>query len=68
MFKGGQRIGVEVKRADAPKVTPSMRIAMEDLKLDVLYVVYPGAHRFRLADGIEAVPLWAMLPAPGALQ
>ena len=32
-------------------------------KLDALYVVYPGLHRFKLADGIEAVPLWAMLPA-----
>ncbi len=39
-----------------------MRIAAEDLGLDVLYVVYPGEHRFRLAEGIEAVPLWAMLP------
>lgn len=68
MFKGRQRVGVEFKRADVPKVTPSMRIAMQDLNLDALYVVYPGLHRFRLADGIEAVPLWAMLPAPGALQ
>lgn len=64
MFKGRQRVGVEFKRADAPHVTPSMRIAMHDLKLDALYVVYPGLHRFRLADGIEAVPLWALLPAP----
>jgi predicted AAA+ superfamily ATPase len=68
MFKGQQRVGVEFKRADSPKVTPSMRIAMQDLKLDALYVVYPGLHRFRLADGIEAVPLWAMLPATGAAQ
>jgi len=66
MFKGSQRIGVEFKRADAPRVTPSMRIAMNDLKLDSLYVVYPGLHRYKLADGIEAVPLWAMLPAEPA--
>lgn len=63
MFKGQQRIGVEFKRADAPRVTTSMRIAMNDLKLDALYVVYPGLHRYKLADGVEAVPLWAMLPA-----
>ena len=62
MLKGRQRVGVEFKRADAPKVTPSMRIAMHDLKLDALYVVYPGAHRFSLADGVEAVPLWALMP------
>jgi predicted AAA+ superfamily ATPase len=62
MLRGSRRIGVEFKRADAPRVTPSMRIAIEDLKLDALYVVHPGAHRYALADGIEAVPLWALLP------
>lgn len=39
-----------------------MRIAMHDLKLDALYVVYPGAHRFNLTGGVEAVPLWALMP------
>lgn len=63
LLKGQQRVGVEFKRADMPKVTQSMRIAMDDLKLDALYVVYPGLHRFKLADGIEAVPLWAMTSA-----
>jgi hypothetical protein len=33
------------------------------LKLDALYVVYPGRHRYRLSDRVEAVPLWALLPA-----
>ncbi len=33
MLRGQQRIGVEFKRADAPKVTPSMRTAMDDLRL-----------------------------------
>jgi uncharacterized protein len=63
MLRGTQRVGVEFKRADAPKVTPSMRIAMEDLKLDALYVVYPGEQRYTLDEKIEAVPLWALLPA-----
>jgi predicted AAA+ superfamily ATPase len=62
MLQGNRRIGVEFKRADAPRITPSMRIAIDDLKLDALYVVYPGPHRFPLGEGIEAVPLWAMLP------
>jgi hypothetical protein len=39
-----------------------MRIALQDLKLDALYVVYPGLHRYKLADKVEAVPLCAMLP------
>ncbi len=60
MLKAGRRVGVEFKRADVPKVTASMRIAMHDLKLDALYVVYPGLHRFSLGDAMEAVPLSAL--------
>jgi predicted AAA+ superfamily ATPase len=66
LLKGRSRIGVEIKRADAPQVTRSMRIAIDDLQLDALYVVYPGDKRVALAPGIEAVPLWAMLPAGGS--
>jgi len=43
LMKNGQRIGIECKRADAPRLTPSMRIALEDLKLDHLFVYYPGS-------------------------
>lgn len=57
MFKYGKRIGVEFKYMDAPSLTPSMRIAMDDLGLYALYVVYPGNRRYRLSDRIEAVPL-----------
>ena len=32
-----------------------MRIALDDLKLDALYVVYPGLHRYALAPNVEAV-------------
>ena len=64
MFHAGRRVGVEFKRSDAPSVTKSMRIACEDLRLDALYVVYPGAHRYELEPGIEAVPLWSAL-TPG---
>ena len=63
MFKDGRRVGVEFKRADAPHLTPSMRIATSDLALDALYVVYPGDRRYSLADRIEAVPLSAVVPA-----
>ena len=57
LVKNGRRIGVECKRADAPAMTPSMRIALADLKLDRLHVVYPGQRRYPLADKVEAVPL-----------
>jgi predicted AAA+ superfamily ATPase len=61
MLRGTQRVGVEFKRSDTPRVTHSMRIAMQDLKLDALYVVHPGPHRYRMDEGIEAVPLWSLL-------
>ncbi len=61
MHKDGRRVGVEFKRADAPSLTSSMRIALADLELDALYVVYPGSRRYRLAQRVEAVPLGALL-------
>lgn len=57
LFKNARRLGVECKRMDAPVLTPSMRIALDDLKLDRLIVVYPGPDRYTLADRAEAVPL-----------
>lgn len=57
LFKNGRRIGVECKRVDAPTLTPSMRIALADLKMDELHVVYPGERCYPLADRVTAVPL-----------
>lgn len=64
--RGSQLFGVECKRADAPRLTPSIRVAMEDLELERVAVVYPGAKRFALSDAVEAVPL-AALAQPGSL-
>jgi predicted AAA+ superfamily ATPase len=57
LFKDRKRLGVEVKRADAPSLTPSMRIALADLRLDALVVLYPGKVRYTLAGRVEAVPI-----------
>ena len=54
--KGGRMYGVEIKRADAPTMTPSMRIALEDLKLESIVVIYPGKKRYSLHKKIEVVP------------
>jgi predicted AAA+ superfamily ATPase len=54
ILKNGKRTGYEFKYSDAPKITPSMRIACEDLKLDHLYVVYPGSATFSLSEKITA--------------
>ena len=56
LLKDGQMLGVECKRVDAPRLTPSMRIAMDNLKLERIAVVYPGTRRYALAENIQAVP------------
>jgi uncharacterized protein len=57
LFKNGRRIGIECKRADAPALTPSMRTALADLRLDHLYVLYPGDKTYTLGKNVEAMPL-----------
>lgn len=52
----GRRYGVEIKWNDAPDTTKAMRTAMTDLKLDKLFVVYPGKQGYRLDENIEVVP------------
>jgi hypothetical protein len=43
-----------------------VRIALDDLALDALYVVYSGEHRYALAPRVQALPLASLLPASGA--
>jgi len=57
MLASGRRVGVEFKREDAPRLTQSMQVALADLKLDRLSVIYPGKRRYRLAEKVEALPL-----------
>jgi predicted AAA+ superfamily ATPase len=64
--RGDRLLGIECKRADAPKLTPSIRMALEELGLERVAVIYPGAKRYPLAAGVEAVPL-TTLAEPGRL-
>lgn len=57
LVKNGLRIGIECKRSDAPRLTPSMRTSLTDLELDRLVVIYPGVRRYSLAEGVEVLPL-----------
>ena len=58
--RDGALFGIECKRADAPRMTPSIRVALEDLAVQGLVVIYPGTKRFPLAERVEAVPLRAI--------
>ena len=57
LFASGARYGVEVKYGDAPGITKSMRIALDDLELGHLFVVYPGPEAYELDKRITALPL-----------
>ncbi|HNW93660.1 MAG TPA: DUF4143 domain-containing protein, partial [bacterium] len=73
LLKDGRRLGVEVKRADAPSLTPSMKIACTDLQLEQLVVLYPGNRTYPLSEKVTVRPLatlvdggWqALFPRPG---
>jgi hypothetical protein len=57
LFKNGRRYGVEMKLQDAPALTASMRIALQDLRLDHLTVLYPGTRTYDLNDRVRVLPL-----------
>jgi predicted AAA+ superfamily ATPase len=57
VFWRGKRVGFEFKYNDAPDMTKSMHTAMEDLKLDQLFVVYPGSQSLALTDKAELVSI-----------
>lgn len=67
LIKDGRRIGVECKRVDAPKLTPSMRTAFETLDLSKLLVIYPGPLSYPLGEKIDAIPLVRLVENPAGL-
>lgn len=61
IVRGNRRLGFEFKRSCAPAITPSMRSALEDLKLTKLDIIYPGDKVFPLADRVRAVGITRLL-------
>lgn len=57
IFRNGARLGFEFKCSDAPVMTKSMHIALQDLNLKRLLVIYPGKERYRIHDKVEVFPL-----------
>lgn len=56
----GRLWGVACKRSDAPRLTPSIKVARADLGLERVAVLYPGGKRYPVAAGVEAVPVDAL--------
>ena len=61
LVRGNRRWGFEIKRTSSPTVTPSMRNAMSDLKLQRLFVIHAGQHSFDMGQKMRAVALPQML-------
>ncbi len=57
VVRGKKRWGFEVKRTSSPSMTPSMRAALTDLKLQRLFVVHAGEHSFDMAKNVRAIAL-----------
>jgi predicted AAA+ superfamily ATPase len=57
IYLPNRQIGFEIKRQDAPRLSRSMQIVIEDLKLEELLIVYPGKRAYPISDRIRAVPL-----------
>lgn len=58
--RGGELFGIEIKRADAPRLTPSIRIALDDLGLKRVMIIYPGVKKYPLAERVEAIPFQSL--------
>jgi uncharacterized protein len=54
---GGRNWGAEFKYEDAPRLTRSMKTAVADLRLERLWVIYPGKKAYRLAENVQVLPL-----------
>lgn len=54
---GNKKIGYEFKYQDAPKITKSMRIALEDLNLERINIVYPGNKSYQMNEKIYLISL-----------
>ena len=61
VVRGRRRVGFEIKRTTSPTMTPSVRIALADLKLDSLTVVHAGEHNFLLEKRVRAVAFGSLL-------
>lgn len=61
LLVNNQRLGFEIKYSDAPKLTASMKIALKDLALDKLTVIYPGKTSYPLDKKVEVMGLESFL-------
>ena len=57
VVRGRRRVGFEFKFTQSPEPTPSMRSALDVLRLERIDVVHAGASTFPLADRLRALSI-----------
>lgn len=57
LFRGGKSWGLEFKVGDAPRMTRSIHVALQDLALERVWILYPGRRRYSIHENVEVLPL-----------
>lgn len=57
LFRNGKSWGLEFKLSDSPKMTKSLHVALEDLKLEKAWIVYPGTKKYSLHEKVDVIPM-----------
>jgi hypothetical protein len=68
VVSGGAKLGFEIKRTSAPRLTRALRAAIEELDLDRLDLVHGGEATYPLADRVRAVAARDLLTALDPLR
>jgi len=61
VVRGKKRLGFEFKRTASPRVTPSMRSALDDLNSQRIDIIHAGEHTFDIEKKVRAVALTRIL-------
>ncbi len=60
MMHEGKKLGFEIKFTDRPSLTQSMRVSLDHLMLDHLYIVTPHAHYYQLNENVTVMGINAL--------
>jgi hypothetical protein len=61
VFHRGKRYGFEFKCSDAPGMTKSLHTALQDLRLNHAWIIYPGIDQYPVHEKVDVAPLSAAL-------
>ncbi|MCK4514474.1 MAG: ATP-binding protein [Spirochaetaceae bacterium] len=56
-FTGGKTWGMEFKYSDAPRISRGLRVSMDDLRPEHVWIVYPGPKSYELDSHVSVIPL-----------